>query len=177
MSNAPSYSSLVWYILILYFLIFVYIPEKNILEVVGFDDLNTNTDLRVRKMGRTTGRTEGYLKDTIPSVKVKNFKFKNCYHVVNIDDTIFFKEGDSGSGVYLIQDETISKAVGIAFAFMKYSPHTFVCRMDGIIDTLRLNLVMYPNENIANIGYSQNDAVHEPMDCSNWNKLNQFNIS
>lgn len=129
--------------------------------------MNTNEDLKVQKTGRTTGRTEGYLKDTIPSVSVKDFKFKNCYHVVKIDDTDFFKEGDSGSGVFLVQGEEITKPVGIAFAFMNFSAHTFVCSIDAVIDRLRLSLVMYPKENELCTNYSQNNTVSESMDCSN----------
>lgn len=78
------------------------IADKRRLTVVGFDDMNTIEDLKVQKTGRTTGRTEGYLKNTLQSVIVENLKFKNFYHVVNIDDTDFFKEGDSGSGVFLV---------------------------------------------------------------------------
>lgn len=150
-----------------YINIFIFFSDKRSLTAIGFDDLNTNEKLKVRKTGRTTGRTDGYLKDNIPSVRVKNFKFQNCYHVVNIDDTVFFKEGDSGSGVFLIQDEEITKPVGIAFAFMTYSPHTFVCRIDTIIDKLSLNLVTYSNENKSHTNFSQNHCVSVPMECSN----------
>lgn len=143
------------------------IADKRRLTVVGFDDMNTNEDLKVQKTGRTTGRTEGYLKNTLQSVIVKNFKFKNLYHVVNIDDTDFFKEGDSGSGVFLVQGEEITKPVGIAFAFMKDSKQTLVCPIDAVIDKLRLSLVMYPKENELCTNYSQNNTVSESMDCSN----------
>lgn len=155
------------FLLFLNYIFIFFIPDRRTLTAIGFDDLNTNEKIKVRKTGRTTGRTDGYLKDTIPSVRVKNFKFQNCYHVVNIDDTIFFKEGDSGSGVFLIEDEEITKPVGIAFAFMNYSPHTFVCRIDSIIDKLSLNLVMYSNENKSYTSFFESNLDSVPMDCSN----------
>lgn len=66
---------MVLYYFLNYINIFIFFLDKRSLIVIGFDDLNINEKLKVRKMGRIMGRMDGYLKDNILFVRVKNFKF------------------------------------------------------------------------------------------------------
>lgn len=128
---------------------------------------------RVIKTGRTTGTTVGILNEHLLSIRINSFlsglgylSFFNCYAV---DTPEFFKEGDSGSGVFLIEKNGISKPLGIAFAFMDSC--TAVCRIDTIVDVLNLTIVRYIESKseqslsaiIKTITEGQSE---EPMDCS-----------
>lgn len=70
-----------------------------------------------------------------------------CFAVEDINEP-FFNLGDSGSGVFLTENEQPTKPLGIAFA--KYGQITVVCRIDQI--TKAFNLRLY--------------EIAEPMDTS-----------
>lgn len=103
----------------------------------------------VTKTGRTTGTTYGYLKDNCLTVKVNRsflsrgyFAFFNCYAIENNTDIQpFFLEGDSGSGVYVMENGKPSKPLGIAFAYL--DSQTAVCNIAMIVDKLDLQIVRY----------------------------------
>ena len=67
---------------------------------------------------------------------------KGCYIIENIQDhSVFFAEGDSGSGVYLKEDEEKSKkALGIAIANSKLGGETAVCDIRHITDKFNVEL-------------------------------------
>lgn len=99
----------------------------------------------VIKTGRTTGTTVGILRENFLSIRVNPsfsgwgyLSFFNCYAV---DTPDFFKEGDSGSGVFVIEKNGKLKPLGIAFAVMDSC--TAVCRIDTIVDELKLTVVRY----------------------------------
>lgn len=103
----------------------------------------------VTKTGRTTGTTYGCLKENSLTVKVDTsflsrgyFAFFNCYAIEdNTDDQLFFLEGDSGSGVHVMENGKPSKPLGIAFAFL--DSQTAVCNIGIIVDKLNLQIVRY----------------------------------
>lgn len=118
---------------------------KETLKVAKEEDLIMEKDI-VTKTGRTTGKTKGYLMDDSLTVKVDRsrgyFAFFNCYAIENIpDDQPFFKEGDSGSGVYVTENGKPSKPLGIAFAYL--DSQTAVCNIGMIVDKLDLQIVRY----------------------------------
>lgn len=103
----------------------------------------------VTKTGRTTGTTYGYLKDNCLTVRVNRsflsrgyFAFFNCYAIEdNTDIQPFSLEGDSGSGVYVMENGKPSKPLGIAFAYL--DSQTAVCNIAMIVDKLDLQIVRY----------------------------------
>lgn len=121
---------------------------KETLKVAKEEDLIMEKDI-VTKTGRTTGKTKGCLMDDSLTVKVDRsflsrgyFAFFNCYAIEdNADDQPFFLEGDSGSGVYVMENGKPSKPLGIAFAYL--DSQTAVCNIGMIVDKLDLQIVKY----------------------------------
>lgn len=134
----------------------------------------------VTKTGRTTGTTYGYLKDNCLTVKVNRsflsrgyFAFFNCYAIEdNTDIQPFFLEGDSGSGVYVMENGKPSKPLGIAFAYL--DSQTAVCNIAMIVDKLDLQIVRYleNKENIKTFeelkipDEEKKGKLQEPMELS-----------
>lgn len=70
------------------------------------------------------------------------FAFFNCYAIGGTtDDQPFFLEGDSGSGVYVMENGKPSKPLGIAFAYL--DSQTAVCNIGMIVDKLDLQIIRY----------------------------------
>lgn len=122
--------------------------------------------MKVIKTGRTTGTTIGILKNSIFTVRVDKsflsrgyFAFFNCYAIGNIKNETFFKEGDSGSGVYVLEKDETLKPLGIAFAYM--TSQTAVFRIDEIVDKFGLQIVRYRNSPTFNV-----TKDFEPMDVT-----------
>lgn len=123
--------------------------EKEVLAVAKDEDLSYEGDVTVTKLGRTTGKTYGDLTDNSLTVKVDRssrskqyMTFYNCYAIENKSkNDFFFKEGDSGSGVFVNGKDESLKPLGIAFAFLL--SQTAVCRIDTIVDKLDLKIVKY----------------------------------
>lgn len=131
------------------FRIYVYLfdIEKEILTVATEKDLKLGEDI-VTKRGMTTGTTYGYLMDDSLSLNMEvsgvYFECYNCYVIENInDDDPFFLEGDSGSGVHVIDKDKRkpNKPLGIAFAFKNWQ--TAVCDISKIVDKLGLQIVRF----------------------------------
>lgn len=105
----------------------------------------------VLKRGGTTGKTFGRLLDGSHSPCVNPrlddvawklggfYFFDRCFAVEDINGP-FFNLGDSGSGVFLTENENPTKPLGIAFAKLDYEPITFVCRIDQVAKAFKLRL-------------------------------------
>lgn len=105
-----------------------------------------NGKLTVTKTGRTTGKTTGVLKYSNHSIKVNLpfpsqgfLTFCNCYAVEDLEDERFFSQGDSGAGVFVIENNAAKIPLGIAFASSGSS--TFVSRIDTFIKEFDLCIV------------------------------------
>lgn len=103
----------------------------------------------VTKTGTATETTRGRLMDDTLSLDfdISGIKFESdsCYSIeyIDINDDPFFREGDSGSGVYVIDKDTGKpiKPLGIAFAYTNW--RTAVCKIGEIVDELDLQIVRY----------------------------------
>lgn len=138
-------------------------------------------ETKVTKSGRTTGTTIGDLTDDSLTVRVDSsflskgyIAFFNCYAVENMPERgAFFRQGDSGSGVFVIMEDKTLKALGIAFASL--FSQTAVCKIDTIIQKLDLNIVRYPEDKRKQLQFSETGNItvpeeklpeSEPMDCN-----------
>lgn len=65
--------------------------------------------------------------------------FDRCFAVEDISGP-FFNLGDSGSGVFLTENEHPTKPLGIAFAKLEYGQITVVCRIDQFARAFNLRL-------------------------------------
>lgn len=96
----------------------------------------------VKKRGRTTGDTIGKLVGDCMYVCVNStqvpglyYEFQNCFAI----DNIFFDKGDSGSGVFVIDERDNSlKPLGIAFAF-----YCSVCKLGQITSAFNVSVYDY----------------------------------
>lgn len=118
---------------------------------------------KVMKRGGSTGETEGLLTGNTLSVCVdKDFSFggfyyfARCFSIESIDRP-FFEKGDSGSGVFVMENGKPTKPLGIAFAKLMINHNTALCRIDKIAEAFGLGI--YQNE-------EQIEAVQheEPME-------------
>lgn len=77
------------------------------------------------------------------------FPFYNLYVVekIAVEDPLFFEPGDSGSGVFVVEDGKPDKALGIGIAIATFSQETYVCKIANILKTLGLILVRYRENN------------------------------
>lgn len=106
---------------------------------------------KVMKRGGATGETRGRLTgDTLsvcvdkgPNVGGFFYRFSRCFSIDSIGGP-FFDKGDSGSGVFLMENGRPTKPLGIAFAMHKISQKTAVCRIDKIVEAFGLSV--YQNE-------------------------------
>lgn len=145
------------------------ITEKESLPVFNDQRLSFPGTVKVIKTGRTTGTTIGNLKNNVLTVRVGKpfvprgyFTFFNCYEIGNEKNQTFFKDGDSGSGVYVIENDGTLKPLGIAFAYM--TSQTAVFRIDEIVDKFGLQIVRYKNSPSLNV------TEEEPMDVTTSDK-------
>lgn len=110
-------------------------------------DLTFDGSTLVTKKGRTTGQTIGILIDGSLSVCIEDqlpyggfYYFEKCYGIEN-DQTVFFDEGDSGAGVFIIGKDNKLKPLGIAFA--QLNSQTAVCNIRKTVEAL--NVSIYQN--------------------------------
>lgn len=105
--------------------------------------------LRVFKRGNATCFTEGVLYGLRESANCPNFLrggnlcfFNKCFAVSDLENSsIFFKEGDSGSGVFVFDKPSQRlKALGIAFARQMIREETLVCKLNEISRVFNLAL-------------------------------------
>lgn len=100
------------------------------------------------KRGGSTGETEGLLTGNTFNVCVDFnsggfYYFARCFSIKSIDRP-FFEQGDSGSGVFLMENGRPTKPLGIAFAKLLIHNKTAVCRIDKIVEAFGLSV--YQNE-------------------------------
>lgn len=152
--------------------------EKEALPILNDEELNFDGETKVTKSGRTTGTTIGDLTDDSLTVRVDTsflsrgyIAFFNCYAVENItEQNAFFRQGDSGSGVFVIEKDETLKPLGIAFASL--FSQTAVCKIDSIIQKLDLKIVRYLENKQTRLRVSRTVTCteekfpeQEPMDC------------
>lgn len=102
------------------------------------------------KRGGSTGETEGLLSGNLLSVCVdKDFNlggfyyFSRCCFSIKSIDRPFFERGDSGSGVFLMENGRPTKPLGIAFAKLLINHNTAVCRIDKIAEAFGLSVYQH----------------------------------
>lgn len=100
----------------------------------------------VRKKGRASGETEGILVSGMSTVFVNDFKspfkyqFDYCYEIKSKNaNEKFFEQGDSGSGVYLIDRKGKKTPIGIAFAH-RLDGTAYACRIEQITRAFNVSL-------------------------------------
>lgn len=59
--------------------------------------------------------------------------FPNCF-IIQHPHVGFFKDGDSGSGVFIKKSNQQNKPLGIAFAVFKRTKQTAVCEMNHVLN-------------------------------------------
>lgn len=138
-------------------------------------DLNFQKEMKVTKIGRTTGETMGILTGDALSFKIDEsfmssgyLVFMDCYSVIDIEsENPFFKDGDSGSGVFLKGSDGSLKPLGIAFAYL--FSETAVCKIDTIVDKLDLEIVKYVGKEQNRTSPQMGNVIYNrtslPMDC------------
>lgn len=126
------------------------ILEEITLHVADENSLAFNGSVLVKKRGRTTGDTVGklvgdcmYLRVYPTQVHETYYEFQNCFAVEQIDNgPRFFDKGDSGSGVFVIDEKDSSlKPLGIAFAF--FCSKTAVCKIGQITEAFNVTVYGY----------------------------------
>ena len=115
------------------------------LQIAQEEDITFDGTMNVTKTGRTTFTTKGRLGEQVDFVSIPNraggfSHFENIYSIRNLlPSEPFFEPGDSGSGVFLIQENgQNNKALGIAFAYDIDNVQTLVCSMKDIVNTFHI---------------------------------------
>lgn len=135
----------------IHLLFIFFLADIKKVEIADGRNLRFDRSIKVFKRGGTTGETEGYLSDNSLSVCLdftNGFYFFDRFYAVTSINSPFFEPGDSGSGVFLIENGVPTKPLGIAFAFHKKSQTTAVCRIDKIIDAFNLSVYQYEEESM-----------------------------
>lgn len=97
---------------IIYYYYFSFFVETNVLQLVDDKNLAFDGTTFVTKKGQRTGKTHGLLKNNSLSINIslcrfpgRLYIFKICYEIRNKWPSCpFFQEGDSGSGVAVIEN-------------------------------------------------------------------------
>nr|XP_022310159.1 uncharacterized protein LOC111115634 [Crassostrea virginica] len=109
------------------------------------EHIKCDGSMKVIKMGRTTGLTNGILYKDNCLVIVKcdqgGFLYFNDCYLIEDKNEPFFLAGDSGSGVFLNVTHGENKPLGIAFARLNSS--TAVCKVKSFLDSLNLSVLAY----------------------------------
>lgn len=124
--------------------------EIETMPISTMDDFTRGASITVKKTGRTSKTTYGYLCGLLRSTRppldsgfVPSLCFKLPYYVKNKHpDFPFFEPGDSGSGVFVVKEKR-DFPLGIAFGFSPTEKRTFVCKIDTILNDLDINIVKY----------------------------------
>lgn len=123
------------------------------LQLPNANDLAIDEHKSVTKHGTTTKETTGVLIDDHLEVCIDYkdtsgcfYFFDKCFGIANDSELPFFKEGDSGSGVFFADPPM--KPLGIAFAYG--CEQTAVCDIRQIVEAFDVTLLQR--------------HTHEPMD-------------
>lgn len=138
---------------------------------------------KVMKRGKESDLTTGVLHKIEPTVRIsfpesrRYYEFRNCYSIQDETfDKTFFRLGDSGSGVFILDnnDQSIA-ALGIAFARGVRGHVTYVCKIKDISDEFNLSIYQDgPIRDLFNNNAQKKDKQQlqqandqeEPMDTS-----------
>lgn len=122
------------------------------LQIADERSLKYDRTIRVIKRGCRTCETEGFLVNGDYSVCLDEdpnnptgcfFFFNQCFAIEDIYRS-FFDLGDSGSGVFVLENGKPTRPLGIAFAKHMVTKTTAVCRIDPVIRAF--NLCIYEKE-------------------------------
>ena len=126
-------------------------------DATGYDTPSTisepSVDLKVKKVGRTTGLTHGVVEAFVPHLMVvgyaaSEFKgsvwFRRIWLVKSTNKLPFAEPGDSGS---LVVTEDGSTAVGLVFATTGQSTYGIICQLPKILQTFG-NMKLLSNHGI-----------------------------
>lgn len=99
------------------------------------------------KKGRTTNVTLGFYDGLFLLAQLRFgieqngpfYNFKKCYRILDNDEE-FFQGGDSGSGVFLI-DENSSRIQPLGIAFGRGIGFTLVCKIKHIAERFQLSVM------------------------------------
>lgn len=124
----------------------IYFVGQIPLRIADENDLKNAHGTLVRKRGTTTRETEGILVSGIMTVRIDNvacpvkYRFDFCYEIKNkVGGRPFFEAGDSGSGVYLMDNRGNKKPLGIAFAY-GINGDTYACNIENVTRAFDLSL-------------------------------------
>lgn len=125
-------------------LIFLDTEEMTVISEYDMpSSLEPKERVRVTKTGTATGTTTGYIKQMNYDCRIyyrnNEYIFHDCYGIVKEGKELFSKPGDSGSAVFVVQNNGVLKPLGILFAIN--GPITAVCKIDEIIEERRLRIV------------------------------------
>ena len=109
-------------------------------SIVKKCDLKYNGSMHVKKTGTATNETEGILLDGSLVVRITQglpqgtfCEFYDCFEIGNLGQP-FFSAGDSGSGVFLIDEKGGNRLKALGIAFAQLGTSTAVCRIGHILD-------------------------------------------
>lgn len=115
------------------------------MEVMDENSLIYDRSTKVFKRGIATGETNGILISNTASIAIGSesnneyeYQFDNCYEIRSEQSEPFFKAGDSGSAVFVLDGDEL-KPLGIAFAF-DAGGTTCACRIDQIVQAFNLSI-------------------------------------
>lgn len=127
-----------------------FLSAHNGLQLADEDNLTFGGITLVTKTGSETSTTKGRLHDVEDHICFNHCgvkcDFHDVYSVCNLPEvnSHFFLPGDSGSAVYLIDENGDSnKALGIGFAIMQDEEHriyTYVGSIRTIVDALNVDV-------------------------------------
>lgn len=107
--------------------------------------VNVYDNLKVYKRGRTTSVTEGRLNGEMtlridnPHIQGAILTLKKCLQIER--GRLFFDGGDSGSGVFLLEEKTRRlNPLAIAFGMFEDSGTTLACPLENVLSTLNVSI-------------------------------------
>lgn len=129
--------------------------KKEVLQFVKREKLANEVRVLVTKTGKTTKKTYGYLTNdvmladiSIPGFLKKISLPELCIVENRNEKERFFEKGDSGSGVFVVDEDQREKVLGIGIAVSDDEKHeAYVCKIDKIVTNMALTLVRYTEDN------------------------------
>lgn len=120
------------------------ILDSDELTVVKEDELKPFKErkFKVTKTGRTTGSTTGY----IHKINYFGRKWKDCYSISSDELGNFSDKGDSGSGVFFVEEDGTHKPLGILIGQLKKTNFKIVCKIETFLHTKGLKIVKFAKE-------------------------------
>lgn len=125
-----------------------------VLQFVKREKLANEEKILVTKTGKTTEKTYGYLTNDVMLADIsipgflKKFALPELCIVQNRNENErFFEPGDSGSGVFVVDEDQREKVLGIGIAVSDDEKHeALVCKIDKIVTNMALTLVRYTED-------------------------------